>query len=172
MTDVSLEVLNQRTAAAAVHAEAARIGADADALLDSKAFYGRVTALDPDAPGFRKQIQDLVAAGNAAAPASRAGQPAPEPGPQQWTREQAAAIGKSDPQALVKAINEGHLVSLGYPPAAAGRAQQAAPAQPAAPAGPQQWTMDDVDKSTPTELVAAMEAGHLRDLGYAPRKKR
>jgi hypothetical protein len=121
MTDVSLEVLNRRAAVAAVHTEAARMGADADALLDSKAFYDQVTSLDPDSSGYRRQVQEMVAAA--------AGRSAPAP-------------------------------------------QAAAPQQPAAQAGPRQWTMDDVDKSTPTELVAAMEAGHLRALGYAPRTKR
>jgi hypothetical protein len=121
MTDVSLEVLNRRTAVAAVHAEATRIGADPDALLDSKTFYDRVTSLDPDSPGYRRQVQEMVA----------------------------GAAGRAAP------------------------AQQAStPQQPAAQAGPRQWTMDDVDKAKPTELVAAMEAGHLRDLGYAPRSKR
>ena len=120
MTDVSLEVLNKRTAVAAVHAEAARIGADGDALLDSATFYGRVTSLDPDSPGYRKQVQEMVATATGQAPA----------------------------------------------------AAQAAPAQPAAPAGPRQWTMDDVDKSTPSELTAALEDGLLRDLGYAPRRRR
>jgi hypothetical protein len=38
MTDVSLEVFNRRTAVAAVHAQAGRVGADADALLDSQSF--------------------------------------------------------------------------------------------------------------------------------------
>ena len=121
MTDVSLEVLNRRTAVAAVHAEATRIGADADALLDSKTFYDHVTCLDPDSPGYRRQVQEMVA----------------------------GAAGRAEPAQ-----------------------QTSAPQQPAAQAGPRQWTMDDVDKATPTELVAAMEAGNLRDLGYAPRKKR
>jgi hypothetical protein len=120
MTDVSLEVLNRRTSISAVHAQAARVGADADTLLDSKAFYDRVTSLDPDSPGYRRQLQEMVTA------------------------------------------------AAGQPPVAA----QAGPAEPAAPAGPRQWTMDDVDKSTPKELTAAMEAGLLRDLGYAPPKKR
>lgn len=120
MTDVSLEVLNRRAAVTAVHAAAATAGIDADALLDSKTFYDRVTSLDPDSPGFRRQVQELVAG---AAPHS--------------------------------------------PPA-----KQAAPDQPAATAGPQQWTMSDVDNSTPAELTAAMNAGLLRDLGYAPPRNR
>jgi pyruvate/2-oxoglutarate dehydrogenase complex dihydrolipoamide acyltransferase (E2) component len=120
MTDVSLEVLNKRTVVAAVHAEAARIGADGDTLLDSATFFDRVTSLDPDSPGYRKQVQGMVAAaaGQATAPA------------------------------------------------------QAAPARPAAPAGPRQWTMDDVDRSTPEEMTAALKAGLLRDMGVgAPRKR-
>jgi hypothetical protein len=120
MTDISLEVLNRRTAVAAVHAEAARIGADGDALLDSATFYDRVTSLDPDSPGYRKQVQGMVA----------------------------AAAG----QALAPA--------------------QTAPARPAAPAGPRQWTMDDVDRSTPAELTKAVNDGLLRDLGYAPKRHR
>jgi hypothetical protein len=121
MTDVSLEVLNRRTAVTAVHAAAASIGIDADTLLDSKTFYNQVTSLDPDSPGFRRQVQQMVA----------------------------GAAGRSLPAA---------------PPVA--------PAQPAAPAGPRQWTRDDVDKSTPAECAAAIDAGLLRDLGCAPRRKR
>jgi hypothetical protein len=94
---------------------------DGDALLDNQTFYDRVTSMDPDSPGYRKQVQEIVATATAT-----------EQGP----------------------------------------AAQAAPAAPAAPPGPQQWTMDDVDKSTPSELTTAMEAGLLRDLGYAPRRRR
>ena len=121
MTNVSLEVLNRRTAVAAVNTAAASIGIDADALLDSKTFYDRVTSLDPDSPGFRKDVQELVAG---AAPHSSPAKQGP------------------------------------------------APEQPPAPTGPQQWTMSDVDNSTPAELTAAMNAGLLRDLGYAPPRNR
>ena len=107
MTDVSLEVLNRRTAVAAVHAEAARIGADGEALLDSQEFFKQATSLDPDAPDYRKQVRDLVAS-------------------------------------------------------------KAPAAQP-----PRQWTLADVEKSSPAELAEAMNAGLLSDLGYAPpRRKR
>lgn len=55
--------------------------------------------------------------------------------------------------------------------------QPAAPQQPAAlPASatpPRQWTLADVEAArTPQEVVDAVEAGLLRDLGYAPRRKR
>ena len=48
---------------AAVHDAAARIGADADALLDSAAFYGRVTSMDPDSPGYRNLVTHIFAKG-------------------------------------------------------------------------------------------------------------
>jgi hypothetical protein len=49
-----------------------------------------------------------------------------------------------------------------------------APPEAAQPAdeGPRQWTMDDVNSSTPSECAAAIDAGLLRDLGCAPRRKR
>lgn len=120
MTDISLEVLNKRTVIAAVHAEADRIGADADTLLDSISFYDQVTALDPDSQGYRAQVQKLVAAAA--------------------EKAQAAA--------------------------------QAAPAQPTAPAEPRQWTLEDVERSTPAELEKAMNAGLLRDMGVGPVRRR
>jgi hypothetical protein len=116
MTDVSLEVLNKRTAVAAVHAEAARIGADGDALLDSATFFDRVTSLDPDSPGYRKQVQGMVAAaaGQATAPAQAApARPAAPAGPRQWTMED---VDRSTAGELAKAMNEGLLRDLGCAP--------------------------------------------------------
>jgi len=60
MSDVTLELLNRRAALTAVRQEAARIGADGDALLDSKKLYAQVTALDPDEPGFTGRVRELV----------------------------------------------------------------------------------------------------------------
>ena len=121
MTDITLETLNRRTAIATVHAEAARVGLDGDLLLDSKTFHDRVTALDPDEPGFRAQVREMVASA-----AGTAQQPTPDP----------------------------------------------AAAHPAASSEPRQWTIEDVKKSTPTETIAAINAGLLRDLGYAPPRRR
>lgn len=118
MSDVTLEVLNRRANIAAIHAEAARVGADPERLLDGQGFYARVTALDPDAPGYHAQVRELVA----------------------------SATGQHQPP----------------PPAA----------QPQAPEGPRQWTLEDVNKSTPAECVAAGKAGLLRDLGYGPPRSR
>lgn len=109
MSDVTLEVLNRRANIAAVHAEASRIGADPEALLDSSDFYDKATALDPDARDYHSQVRALV---TSAAP------PPPEP------------------------------------------------------EGTRQWTLDDVDRSTPAECAAAMKAGLLRDLGYSPHRPR
>jgi hypothetical protein len=120
MTDTTLEVLNRRAAVAAVHAAASQVGADGEKLLDSAGFYRRVTALDPDTPGYQRQVQELVTAA-----AARHGQPAQQP----------AAPPEPDP-------------------------------------GPRQWTMADVDASSPSELVEAMEAGLLVDLGYNPSRRR
>jgi len=40
-------------------------------------------------------------------------------------------------------------------------------------APPRQWTLADIEAArTPQEVVEAGEAGLLRDLGYAPRRKR
>jgi hypothetical protein len=40
---------------------------------------------------------------------------------------------------------------------------------PASAAGARQWTDDDVHRSTPRDLVEAMDAGLLRDLGFGGR---
>lgn len=118
MTDVSLEVLNERAAISAVHDAAAGLGVEGEELLDSREFYGKVTALDPGSPTYRRQVRDLVAA------------------------------------------------------AAAQHGARQDPPAPQVPAGPRQWTMDDVDRSSPAELVEAMAAGLLVDLGYSPRRHR
>jgi hypothetical protein len=113
MNEISMEVLNRRTTVATVHAEAARIGADADALLDSKTFYDQVTSLDPDAPGYRKQVEQLVTTAAERSPASTrtpAQSPASPAGPRQWTL---ADIDKASRAELEEAMNAGLLVDLG-----------------------------------------------------------
>jgi len=116
MTDVTLEVLNRRAALAAVRAEAERVGADPEALLDRRSLYDQVIGLDPDDPGFARQVRALV--GHAAPPAQE--QPAPK----------------------------------------------------AASTEPRQWTMADIKAAQPGEIVAAGDAGLLRELGYGPPAKR
>jgi hypothetical protein len=46
------------------------------------------------------------------------------------------------------------------------------PPAPPATEGPRQWTMAEVEASSPAELTAAMNSGLLRDLGYAPKRHR
>jgi hypothetical protein len=43
---------------------------------------------------------------------------------------------------------------------------------PPEPEGTRQWSLDDVDRSTPAECAAAMKAGLLRDLGCSPHRPR
>jgi peptidoglycan hydrolase CwlO-like protein len=55
------------------------------------------------------------------------------------------------------------------------RAAQAPPPAPApapaAAAGARQWTDDDVHRSSPRELVAAMDAGLLENLGFGKTRR-
>lgn len=51
-------------------------------------------------------------------------------------------------------------------------AQPAPPAEVAGDGGQRQWTDADVAASGPRELLAAIEAGQLRDLGWPPRRPR
>jgi hypothetical protein len=120
MTEVSLEILNRRTAIAAVHAEATRSGLDGDRLLDSKTFHDRVVALDPDEPGFHTRVREIVAS------AAGARQPVPDAAPaqgasgaqRQWTDEDVARLPSTREGAvqLQAAIDAGLLRDLGYPP--------------------------------------------------------
>jgi hypothetical protein len=59
----------------------------------------------------------------------------------------------------------------GGPVQAAGQSGSAAPAA-GQDTGPRQWTLDDVEASTPQQCAAAAEQGLLRDLGYAPSRRR
>jgi hypothetical protein len=110
MSDVSLEVLNRRTAVAAVHAEAARIGADADALLDSKTFYDKVTSIDPDSPGYRRQVQEMVAAAGRSQQAAAPAQPAAPAAPRQWTMDD---VDRASQPELEEAMSKGLLTDMG-----------------------------------------------------------
>jgi len=116
MNDVTLELLNKRTAITAVRQEAARIGADGDALLDSKKLYAQVTSLDPDEPGFTGRVRELV---GEAAGRSGGGRPAAAPpsdkqeGQRQWTE---ADVERSTPAELAAAQEAGLLIDIGFPP--------------------------------------------------------
>ena len=101
-----LDVLNRRTAVAAVRAEASRAGVDAEQLLDRKSFYDQVTGLDVDEAAFPRRVAELVR--QHARPA-----PAQQSGARQWTD---ADVAKASPQQMTDAINAGLLRDLGYGP--------------------------------------------------------
>jgi hypothetical protein len=110
VTDVSIEVLNRRTAVAAVQAAAAGAGADADALLDSKAFYDQVTALDPDSPGYHRQVQEMVRAAAGRTQQVAPARPAAPARPRQWTMQDVDRASKAE---FEEAMNAGLLRDLG-----------------------------------------------------------
>ena len=136
MSDDLLTVVNRRTAISAVRAEAARAGLDAEALLDSKTLYDRVTALDPDEVAFPRRVSEIVqghatargltpagsprAAAPATAPAARSGGDAGHNGTpggnRQWTEADVAALPKTreGSRQLQDAIEAGLLTDLGY----------------------------------------------------------
>lgn len=128
----------------AVFRAAAREGANGDALLDSRAFVAKLAGLDPVADGFGQQVSDLIKAateedarykaapplaadpavvppagengdGHPPAPARSGGEHTTPGGNRQWTAEEAARIGKTDPQAVLKAMNDGLLAGIGIP---------------------------------------------------------
>jgi hypothetical protein len=115
MSDVTLETLNRRTAVAAVRQEAARIGVDADVLLDSQRFYNQLGGLDPDAPGFAAQIRDMVntATGRTATAGAPVRQETQTQQPRQWTIED---VRRSSPAECAAALEAGLLVDLGAAP--------------------------------------------------------
>lgn len=128
----------------AVFRAAAQSGANGTALLDSRSFVAGLDGLDPSSPDFAQQVADKIAAATEANPAWRtavpapavvppplaappAAPPAPVParsggehtapgGNRQWTLADVQAVSKTNPQAVVDAIEQGLLVDLGYHP--------------------------------------------------------
>ena len=126
----------------AVLRNAGKHGGNGDALLDSRSFMNKVNGLDPSAGSFADDLAEAIkgavesnpqykaaaaadsgtgkpggeGSGGRRPPARSSGEHTTPGGNRQWTREEAAAIAKSDPQALMKAINDGLLTDLGYQP--------------------------------------------------------
>jgi hypothetical protein len=117
MSDVTLALLNKRTAIMAARQEAARLGVDSDGLLDSKRLHEQLAALDPDEPGFTGRVRELV--GEAAGRLGGGG-PAASPGqdeqqrPRQWTLDDVKAASNDE---LLAAVDAGLLTGLGVGPA-------------------------------------------------------
>lgn len=114
--------------------------ANADLLLDSRAFMAQTADLDPSSADFNERVKALVAQTVTANPSLAATPPAAAappvvpppalpaasgadfsgapPGSGQWTE---ADVEKASPEALSKAIDQGLLKSLGYSPRRHGR---------------------------------------------------
>jgi hypothetical protein len=110
-----------------VRAKAAEYKLDADALLDSKSATAKLNGLDPSDPQFADKVDQVVRelAGDNRYK-TRKNPPVNQPSGdfngtaddsgQQWTREKATAMAKSDPDALMKAIDAGLLRNIGFAP--------------------------------------------------------
>jgi hypothetical protein len=125
MSEVTIELLNRRTAIAAVRQEAARLGVDGETLLDSKQLHGRLSGLDPDEPGFTGRIREIVT--EAAARLGGAPVPGPHQDRRQSPQQQAAAqeqprqwtiddVKRSTPAECAAALEAGLLLDLGAAP--------------------------------------------------------
>jgi hypothetical protein len=114
--------VRELTLRAALPAAYAKAGADAAALNDSLGFQAAVAKLDPTADTFAADLESAVTAAVEANPKLKVAPVATRSGTEiagrsggvdQLTREQVAALSKSDPAALVKAQKEGRLRNLG-----------------------------------------------------------
>lgn len=137
-TDARMAEKREADVMLAVYRSAGRHDADADALLDSRAFQQAVKDLDPSSADFADRIGEAItkAVENnpryKATPATPAPKPKPEPtvpksgapmngapgGNRQWTDADVAA---ASPQQLTKAIADGLLIDLGVNPPKAKR---------------------------------------------------
>lgn len=125
-TELTKQIEAERDTARAARVElsvfrvAGKHQADADALLDSRAFLSRVKTLDPTAPDFASQVEDavktavennpklrVVQAATKAGSDLSAGNADPEKG--QLTREQLAAL---TPTERLKAVKDGRARTL------------------------------------------------------------
>ncbi len=110
----------------AVLRAAPELGADSEALLDSRSFLSAVSALDPGAPDFADQVKTAITDAAAANPAyQRRPQRKPDSGNTgtssgQWTLDQVRAAKPAEVDAALKA---GLLRDLGYGIAKPGRGQ-------------------------------------------------
>jgi hypothetical protein len=141
LTAVQAEA-NQRAVELAVFRAAAAAGANADLLLDSRAFMAKAGALDPSAADFTDQVKAAAAEAVTANPtfAVAKAEPAPAAEPQPAAQPQLPAASGADFSG--------------------------------APSGDRQWTDDDVARATPQQLSKAIEQGLLANMGIAPPRQR
>src|SRR5208282_624829 len=142
----------------AIYLTAAKSGADANALLDSREFIARTEQVDPEAADFADQVADLVREASGQAKYQLPAPPAPEPS--SLTPQQTQAPAQLQPAAQFQ-----------QPPA-----QPPAPASGAdfsgAPGGNRLWTQTDYDHWTAPGrdrdgkvMAKAIEDGLLVNLG-------
>jgi hypothetical protein len=135
--------------------QAARHGANAELLADSRSFMSKLAGLDPASETFGEDLGDLIKAAVESNPAYKL-TPAP-------------AAGGSGDQGGGQQGNggrQGDESKTTAPPARSGGEHNSSPG------GNRQWTEDDVDRATPDEVVATQVAGLLVDLGFAPSRKK
>lgn len=140
---VELELLRQ----AAAH------GADATLLSDSRTFMATLADLDPDSGDFGVDLGEAIAKAMETNPRFKIAQP-PPPAPGGDGQNGSGTNGSkttAPPRPSGSGGDTGHN---------------------AAPGGNRQWTDEDVDRATPAEVDAAVEAGLLTGMGYYPRRKR
>jgi hypothetical protein len=153
-------VAKQRTVELAVYTTAATAGANASALLDSRAFMEQTAALDPEAADFSFQVGELV---RTAASDARYAVPQP-PAPV--------------PAAAVPAVQQQAAPAAPVPPA-----QPPAPSSGAdfsgAPGGNRLWTQADYDHWTKpgmdrdgSVMAKAIDQGLLVNLGIGKPKRK
>lgn len=122
----------------AVYRAAAAAGANADLLLDSRAFMAKASALDPTATDFVDQVKAYATEAVTANATFAVTQPATEPAPTE----------PATPAPQLPATSGGDFSG--------------------APGGQRAWTDEDVARATPQELTKAIAEGRLAHMGVAP----
>ncbi len=149
----------------AIYLTAAKSGADANALLDSREFIGRTEAIDPEASDFADQVADLV---REAARLPKYQLPAPPAAePSSLTPQQTQAPAQHQPAAQFQ-----------QPPQAQPPAQSSGADFSGAPGGNRMWTQADYDYWTApgrdrdgSVMAKAIEGGLLVNLGIGKPKR-
>lgn len=122
-----------------------KAGADPDALVDSMSFMARVSALDSNSADFSDQVKSLVEAQVKDNPSlAMATRPSSTP--------QAEPVAQQPAPPPLPASSGGDFSG--------------------APGGGRQWTMDDVNRATPEEVVKAINAGLLAEMGVGKSRAR
>jgi len=121
----------------ATYRAAATLGADGNALLDSRSFVRAIEGLDPSADDFAQRVKDAITEALEAHP--------------EW---KAPASARPEPPSTVPPPQPRPEPTI---PRANGQFTGGA-------TGPRQWNDDDVARATPQQLVQAMKDGLLQEL--------